>query len=374
MRILVLNYEYPPVGGGGGQAAADLCRALTRRGHELRVLTSAVRGLHRTERADGVLVRRVMSGRRSLYRATLPTMAAYLVNGFLPGLNWVRQWKPDLLHAHFAVPTGVLARMLARITRTPYVLTAHLGDVPGGVPEKTGRWFRWIYPWTRAIWRDAAAVVAVSQHTRNLARRHYDVPMDVIPNGIDLAGRPRPTPVGEPPRLVFVGRFQPQKNLLALIEVLGRLGDLAWRCTLVGDGPQRKAVEDRIRADGLSDRVTLTGWLSPEGARSHVSESDVLVMPSLTEGLPVVGIQALAFGVAIVGSRVGGLADLIDDGRNGRACPPEDGACLEAALRECLGNRDRLAGMKEHSWRAAVRYDLDQVSQSYEALFQRVLN
>jgi glycosyltransferase involved in cell wall biosynthesis len=308
-----------------------------------------------------------------MYRATIPTMAAYLVSGFLPGLNWVRQWMPDLLHAHFAVPTGILARAIARRTHTPYVLTAHLGDVPGGVPEKTGRWFRWIYPWTRAIWREAAAVVAVSQYTRELARRHYDVPMDVIPNGIDLAGRPRPTPVGAPPRLIFVGRFQPQKNLLALLDVLGRIRDLTWRCTLVGDGPQRKAVEERIRAEGLTDRVTLTGWLSPEAARSQLSESDVLVMPSLSEGLPIVGLQSLAFGLAIVGSRVGGLSELIEEGRNGRGCPPKDGACLEAALRACIGSRERLAAMKEASWQAAVRYDLDRVSERYEALFERVV-
>lgn len=307
-----------------------------------------------------------------MYKATLPTMAAYLVTAFFPALAWIRRWKPHLIHAHFAVPTGVLAWALGRITRTPYVLTAHLGDVPGGVPEKTERWFRWIYPWTRRIWREASAVVAVSEHTRDLARRHYDVPIEAIPNGVDLAGRPEPTPVAVPPRLVFVGRFQPQKNLLALAEALAQVRDLAWQCTLVGDGPQRREVEESLRARGISDRVTLTGWLPPAEARHKLAESDLLVMPSLSEGLPIVGVQALAIGLAIVGSRVGGLAELIEEGVNGHGCRPGEGACLIAGLRDCLASRDRLAAMKGESWRAAVRYDLAVVGQSYEAIFQRV--
>ena len=72
-------------------------------------------------------------------------------------MKLAREWKPDLIHVHFAVPAGALAWILRRLTGIPYVLTAHLGDVPGGVPEKTGRWFRWIYPFTPPIWKKSEA-------------------------------------------------------------------------------------------------------------------------------------------------------------------------------------------------------------------------
>ncbi len=185
MRVLVLIHEYPPIGGGGGRVAQDLCLGLARCGHELTVLTAHFEGLPSDETAGGVRVVRVKSLRREPYKASFLAMGAYLQAGWYHGLRLVRAWKPDLIHVHFAVPAGALAWVLKRQTGVPYVLTAHLGDVPGGVPEKTGRWFRWVYPFTPPIWRGARSVVAVSEYTRRLAEQHYPVPIQVIPNGVD---------------------------------------------------------------------------------------------------------------------------------------------------------------------------------------------
>jgi glycosyltransferase involved in cell wall biosynthesis len=373
VKILVLNYEFPPVGGGGGQASADLCGALAARGHEVRLVTTRVPGLARKQEIDGTTVLRVFTGRRSRFRASFLAMAGYLAGAFLPALRLARTWKPDLIHAHFAVPTGALANRLSRLTRIPYVLTAHLGDVPGGVPEKTGRWFRRVYRFTHAIWREASAVVAVSEHTRQLALEHYPVAIEVIPNGVALPdGAAEARPVSHPPALVFVGRFQPQKNLGFLIDLLDRVRDLPWGCTLVGDGPTRGEIEASIRQKGLADRVSLTGWVSPEEAARRLAASDLLVMPSLSEGLPVVGVRALAFGLALLVSQAGGLAELVEDGVNGRSCPIVDRECFERALRWCLEDSARLLQMKQASRSLAARYDIRTVAADYEAIFARV--
>jgi glycosyltransferase involved in cell wall biosynthesis len=368
LKILVLNYEYPPVGGGGGQASADLAQGLAERGHALQVITARLPGLPAREEAGDVTVRRVRTGRRSPFRASFPAMAGYLVAAFLPVLRAVRVWAPDVIHAHFAVPTGALALAVSRLTGVPYVITAHLGDVPGGVPEKTRRWFRWVYPFTGAIWRGAAAVVAVSEYTRSLALKHYAVPIEVIPNGVSIAEPVPVRPVSRPPRVVFVGRFQPQKNLLFLVERLDEVKDLQWACTLVGDGPTRAEVEARIRDLRLDDRIELIGWVSPEEASRRLADADLLFMPSLSEGLPVVGVQALAHGLAIVASKVGGLAELVEDEKNGKACEPDDADGFRLALRWCLEDPDRLVRLKQSSRVMAARYDIRRVAESYETL------
>lgn len=368
MRILVLNYEYPPVGGGGGQASADLARALADRGHSIQVITAGLPGLAARAEEQGVSVWRVATGRRSRFRASFLAMAGYLGGAFLPALRLARSWKPDVIHAHFAVPTGALALVVSRLSGVPYVLTAHLGDVPGGVPEKTGRWFRWVYPFTGPIWRGAAAVAAVSEYTRSLAARHYPVPIVVIPNGVPIAKADPVKPCSQPARIVFVGRFQPQKNLLFLVDMLGEVRDLAWTCTLVGDGPLRSQVEQRVAGLDLTARIELAGWVAPEEAARRLSDADLLLMPSLSEGLPVVGIQALSHGLAIVASKVGGLAELVEDGANGWACEPGDAAGFRAALRACLEDPQRLQRMKQASKSMAVRYDIRRVAEAYEAL------
>jgi glycosyltransferase involved in cell wall biosynthesis len=372
VKILVLNYEFPPVGGGGGRACADLCQALAARGHEIRVLTSHAKGLPRKENLDGYSLRRIPCGRRSYTRASFISMIGFILGGFLPGLSMIKKWKPNLIHVHFAVPTGALAWILSRLGGIPYVLTAHLGDVPGGVPEKTDRWFRFIYPFTPAIWKAADAVVAVSSYTRELALKHYDVAIRVVPNGVKLPGDGLSVDqlqVSDPPRIVFAGRFQPQKNLLFLIDVLNQLKGLPWVCTLIGDGPQRAEIESRIKQLGLDDRIQLTGWIHTDEVWQALGESDLLVMPSLSEGLPVVGVHALAQGLAIVANRAGGLSDLVDDGVNGRLCTVGNEDCFVEALEQTLVDPLKFLDMKRESLKRAQLYDIEKVADAYEVVF-----
>jgi len=264
--------------------------------------------------------------------------------------------------------------MLSGLTGVPYVLTAHLGDVPGGVPEKTGKWFRWIYPFTPPIWKGACQVVAVSEFTRQLARQYYAVPIQVIPNGVDTQKlKPANIQAGEPPRLVFAGRFAPQKNLIQLVKILAGLKDLPWSCVLAGDGPLRGDVEREIDQLDLQARFTLTGWISPAEVQEWFRKSDILFMPSLSEGLPVVGVQALSLGLAIVAGRVGGFIDLVEQGVNGFLFDtnhPEQGmACLQTLL----SDRQSLQAARQASRQMASKFDLKAIIDQYETVFEKAI-
>jgi glycosyltransferase involved in cell wall biosynthesis len=375
MKILVLIHEFPPVGGGGGRAAQDICSGLARRGHSVTVLTAHLRGLPRREVVAGVRILRLPSLRREAFRAGLLPMGAYLLAGLGAGLRLIRRERPDLIHVHFAVPAGALAWLLARLTGLPYVLTVHLGDVPGGVPEKTGRWFRWVYPFTRPIWRNARRVIAVSEYTRRLARQHYPVEAEVIYNGVDLdAVTVSPLEPEGTPRIVFAGRFVPQKDPLQIVRSLAELKGLDWQCVLIGDGPLRAQVAEEIHAQGLQERFTLTGWLTPEEVAAWLARSDVLFMPSRSEGLPVVGVQALASGLALVVSDIGGFVDIVEEGRNGFLIDRARPEGFSAALRRLLSDPDRLRECKRASRAKAAAFDLKGVVERYETIFQEVLH
>jgi glycosyltransferase involved in cell wall biosynthesis len=374
MRILILIHEFPPIGGGGGRVAQDLGRVLVGRGHEVTLLTAALKGLPCQESVDGIRVMRVPSLRRQSFKADLVAMAAYIVAGLWAGYRLIRRWRPDVIHVHFAVPAGALAWALSRLTRVPYVLTTHLGDVPGGVPDKTNGWFRWLLPFTPPIWKAARYVTAVSESTRQLALRHYPVDIRVIPNGVDLQSlKPEKIAIQDTPVIVFAGRFVPQKNPLQIVATLAKLKNLNWCCAMIGDGPLREDVKQAIGKYGLEERFMLVnGWVTPEEVIAQFAKSDILFMPSLSEGLPVVGVQALAMGLAIVAGRVGGFVDLVEQGKNGFLCAPDDQVALEEALRTLLADKSALLAARAESRRLAERFDLLKIVDTYEAIFQEV--
>src|SRR3990170_1308257 len=374
MRILVLNHEFPPIGGGGGRAAEDICRGLTKWGHEIKVLTAHIKGLPREEERDGYTIVRLSSLRTQPYKASFLSMAAYVLAGLWTGRRLILSFKPQVIHAHFAVPAGALAWALSRFTGIPYVLTVHLGDVPGGVPEKTGGWFRWIYPVTRSIWRNANRIVAVSEFTRQLALKNYNVKIQVIPNGVDLSTvQPDLIHLNQPPRIVFAGRFMAQKNPLQLVQTLNGLKQLQWQCVMIGDGPLMQDVKRAVAELDLEDRFQFTGWIDPQDVLNWFDKSDILFMPSRSEGLPVIGVQALAKGLAIVAGRVGGFVDLVDNNKNGYLIRKEDAGEFRTSLLGLLSDSNRLLSFRNASLEKAKYFEINQVVKEYENLFQSVL-
>lgn len=374
MRILILNHEFPPVGGGGGGAARDVAFVLAERGHEVVILTAHAQGLARVEQIGRLKIIRLPSLRRELHTASLPAMLAYIAAGVYAGLRLLHTWRPDVIQAHFAVPAGALAYILSKASSIPYVITSHLGDVPGGVPEKTDRWFKWVYPFTPRIWRDAARVVAVSEYTRELALEHYPVDIGVIPNGVDfnLIGDPSPA-IHQPLQIVFSGRFVSQKNPVRVVEVLDGLKDLDWHCAMLGDGILRAEVEREIAGRGLQDRFTLTGWLEPEQVLEQFKQSDILFMPSRIEAFPVTGVYALAAGLAIVASRVSGYMDMVEHGVNGFLCEADDLHEMQKSLRVLLASPKVREEAGRHSRRIARKFDIQSVTDQYEAMFMEVI-
>ena len=374
MRILVFTHEYPPLGGGGGRVAQDVCQGLTKLGHDVRIITAKSKDLPNLTDNEVFKVIRLASKRREAYRADLKAMFGFLWASFWEGLKQIRTWKPDVMHVHFAVPAGASAFFLHIFTKLPYVITAHLGDVPGGVPEKTNKWFQWIFPLTPSIWRKAGGIAAVSDYTKSLALKSYDVPIEVIQNGVDLEKiDPGKIEVGSPPRIVFAGRFAEQKNLFQLVKTLADIRDLPWVCTLIGDGPLFEAIKQEIEQNNLQDRISLTGWIAPENVIEYYKNCDILFMPSLSEGLPVVGVQAMAMGLALVFSRVGGCIDLVEEEKNGYLVDPTHPSGYAEALRELLTDPERLLHYRLASRQLANKFSLEQTVKKYERLLEKVI-
>ena len=373
VKILVISHEYPPIGGGGGRVVQDLCKGLASREYDFYILTAHHAGLPDLETQEHLTIERLHSCRRQEYRASLFSMFCFVWKSFWRALRIIKIWKPDLIHAHFAVPAGASAAMAALLTRTPYILTIHGGDVPGGAPEKTGRWFKFIKPFTAFIWKKARKIIAVSDFSRQLALMHYPVQIEVIPNGIDRKRFSQDVqPVHSPPQLLFVGRFSPEKNAIALPDILNEIADLPWSCTMIGDGPHYEKVNSHLLHYHLDGRVRLTGWISQEDVNIALSQSDLLLMPSLRESMPLVGLQALAAGVGLLVSDVGACAEMVDEGQNGFLLPANDISGFTRTLRSLLSTTEIITEFKKVSKKKSAAFDLHAILDQYRSIYQEI--
>ena len=377
MNLLLINYEYPPSGGGAGNATMFIARALHRLGHRATVLTSAFAEHSGIQDDDGVTVHRLNVHRRVADRASSREMLSFTFAALQAAPSIAAAGAIDAVIVFFTLPCGPVALRLHRSMGLPYVVSLRGGDVPGLVPEIA--WRHWLLaPLRRRVLRSARAIVANDVGLARLSALADPFPVEVIPNGVDsrfFASRAAPEAGSGPTLVLFVGRFHRQKNLAFFLEQLASLRNAApndWRLELAGDGEERPALEECVRRLGLTDITTWHGWRTDKGRLLDLyQQADVLVNPSLYEGMPNVVLEAMACGLPVVASDVPGNNSLVRAGDTGFLFPLGDGDALCAALRE-IREKPALARALGQNGRRRVEADFswEHVARCYLNLFE----
>jgi glycosyltransferase involved in cell wall biosynthesis len=377
MKILLINYEYPPVGGGAGNATAFLARQFVVAGVTPVVLTTAFGCLPKRENDDNVLVARIATGRRQADRCSVPEMSSFMLRAIPAALALHREFTFDASLAFFGIPGGPAAYVLKRLRRVPYVVSLRGGDVPGFLPSDLKGFHTLTRPVIRHIWKHAAAVVANSQGLAELAGQTAgDMPVPVIANGVDTE-RFAPGPPGsasEPARLLFVGRVVRQKGLDILLPALAGLAKQhEFHLDVVGDGGEVKELKALAERLGIGDKVSFLGWRDRDALPGLYARSDVFVFPSRDEGMPNAVLEAMASGLPVVATDIAGNEELVRHGQTGLLTPCEDAAALTEALGSLLADREmakrygqagRDLAREHYSWSAAARSYLDLIAKA----------
>jgi len=378
LNVLMVNHEFPPLGGGGANANYYIARELVRLGHTVAVITAHCGELARREQMDGVEVLRVACMRRNqthtcLREATFWTARA---SGFAAA--WAREHRPDVVQCFFALPNGPVAWRAARAARRPFAIRLSGGDVPGNDPTRYTKLSRLLLPLTRRIMGAADALIVNSAGLRDLARTAFpDLDFTVIPNGVDVDEfRPaEPHERDGPLRLLCVARLIERKGLQFLLPALGSLHRDGHRFELriIGDGPMRARLERMVAAEGLQDCVAIDGAIAHEKLPEVYRAADLLVLPSLAEGMPNVVLEAISSGLPVVGTRVPGMAELVQAGENGWLVAAGDADALRAALAEALTAGPRLGQMGRTSRHLACEMSWSRVAQAYADTWTRIV-
>lgn len=297
--------------------------------HPRRVSTAAAIVVAGTWRSPTVLLK------------SLATLACALSQ-----LPWLRRFDPQYIHAHWSTYPATAAWLLARVLQRPFGFTCHAHDVFVNrqlLPRKIA---------------DAALAVTISQHNVDWLDRNVSPlaqrKLEVVHCGVDLTHLPW-RPDGRSGNLILgVGRLVPMKGFGALIEALALLHarGVGFHCLLVGEGPQRAALQASVLAHGLRDKVELPGALPQEQVRAALDQAVVFALPcqiaadGSRDGIPVALMEAMAAGCPVVSCPVSGVPELIRDGEHGLLVPQRDPQALAHALQRLLGDaalRRRLA-------------------------------
>ena len=338
-RILLLNYEFPPMGGGAGHASFHLARTLAAAGHRVDVVTAGLRGQRRCSHAGRLRVYRVWSWRRSIQECGLRGAWSYVLCAQPAVQRLVRRHRYDIVHCFFGLPTGLLLLITPGLRRLPQVVSLRGSDVPGYEPHNRvlALIHRLLAPLTRRIWRQAGAVVALSASLRETAHRtDPTVVMDVIPNGIDAA---RFTPAVDGARrttqgleLLTVARLVRRKGLEDLLEAVAHLRELPVRLTIQGAGPDADTLQRLAVRLGVADRVVFSGFRLREHLPEVYRAADLFVLPSHAESFGLAVLEAMACGLPVIVTAVGGMVEYVQPGVHGLLVPPGDPRALAEAI------------------------------------------
>lgn len=369
MKILTVNYEFPPIGGGAAPVTLELCRQFVRIGHQTDVVTMHFRDLPTFEEIDGVRVFRVPCLRRRADLCRIHEMASFLLGARPMLARLLHAHRYDLVHTHFLIPTGPLGLWVRRRSGCPWVVTVHGSDVPGYNPDRFRLAHRLLFPFWRQLVHQADAIVSPSRSLQSLLQQHCpQAGVHVIPNGIE--GPAFRTDVPKKPQILACSRLLPRKGIQYLIEAVRDLS-LDWPVHIVGDGPYGLALQELAR--GSKTPITFHGWLDRCDPRflELYESSSIFVFPSEAENFPTVLLEAMAAGCAVITTDAGGCPEVCGDAAV--YVKPGDVEGLRTRLYELLAS----PALREHwsqkararaaifSWSGAARQYLD--------LFERLL-
>lgn len=368
MKVLMLNYEFPPMGGGAGNATDNISKNVASTGHDVTVLTSRYGGQPHFEVKNGVKIYRVFSWRNSIHDCGFKGAYTYIFFAAIELWKLNRTQQFDILHFFFSLPTGLLSLLPWAFKNTPYIVSLRGSDVPYyDIYNKKVHLFNLILkPINRYIWSNAKKVVALSRGLKTTALRTApQQSFEVIPNGVE-------TDLFKPSlcrkysakqfRLITVSRLINRKGIDHILTALAELGDKDIELLIVGIGRYENFLKEMCNELKLNDIVTFYGYCPREQLFKLYNKADVFILPSLAESFGLVFAEAMACGLPVIGGRTGGVPDLVKE-ENGILVTPGDVEELKEAIiamkhigeeRTKIGEINRRKVEKDYSWRSVA--------------------
>lgn len=370
MRILMLNYEYPPLGGGASPVTKSLAEELVTLGHTVDVVTMSFKGLKQREEINGVTIYRVPSIRKAMNICQTHEMLSYCLSAYrlLPTL--LKENKYDLNHTHFVIPTGILSFSLRKFKGLPYVISSHGSDIPGYNPDRFFLAHKIIHPLWKKIIENSDYVICPSQSQKNLILSNVPIPdkTKVIPYGFDYS---QFRPVKKEKKILLSSRLVKRKGFQYFLDAIREL-EIGYEINILGDGPYKKALMQKAKE--VNADINFKGWLdnSSQEYRGFFGESSIFVFPSSSESFGVVLLEAMSSRCAIITSNAAACPEVVGD--TALLVRPRNSGDIKNALLQLINDdelRSKLGQMARR--RVEEEFTWKSIAQQYIEIYKSVV-
>jgi glycosyltransferase involved in cell wall biosynthesis len=345
-RLLVLNYEWPPLGGGASPVSYELAKRLSETGvHDIDVVTMRYKGLTKYEEINAHLrVHRVWSLRSKKELSHPWEQLTYLITGYFKARALIKKQKYDLCHTHFIIPTGMLALVLKKQFGLEYVITSHGSDVLG-----YNKRFKRLYPLLVRPWKvildNAKTVISPSHFLKSkileVYKEYSKEKIVIIPNGIDTT---KFIPQEKKPYIFSSGRLFLNKGFQYLIQAVSE-EDLGWEVHIAGNGPLRAELEEMAKRS--KTKIVLHGWLDNNGKeyKDLLEQASIYVLASEKENASIALLEAMSAGCAVITTNISGCPETVGD--FGVLVEVKNSLQIRSALEDFIINPNKLETLQK---------------------------
>jgi glycosyltransferase involved in cell wall biosynthesis len=363
-RVLVLNYEFPPLGGGASTVSYEIAKRYVQKGCSVDVVTMAYRGLPKFEKREGLRIFRVWCLRSSKEICRTYEMISYVISAALFFMKKANRVNYDICHCHFLIPTGLVALFLKKVCGLNYIITIHGSDIPGYNTDRFRFEHYFTVPVLKAVARQAKLICSPSIFLKDLAKERIGpYAIKHIPNGIDLDLFGLNSEREKKNIILSSGRLLKRKGFQTLVGAVRDI-ELPYEVHLAGDGPYRAQLEEM--ASGSKTKIVFHGWLE-SGSEQLIAlyrKASIYALLSEKENASIALLEGMAARCAVITTNVSGCPETIGDA--GFLIDFDDRDSLKILLTALCYDRDLVNSYGNKAYARLKNYFLwDDIVESY---------
>jgi len=324
LRILILNYEYPPLGGGAGVCTQYEAAGLAKLGNHVTVLSTWYKGFPELETIGSLEIIRIKSKRKFTYKSNPLEMISWVLKTKQYIKKNKQSFKFDACLANFIIPGGIVGKWIKQTFKIPLIIISHGQDIPFFFPKQMLKYHIVTYFWLRSIVKDANKLVLLTDLIKQNADKYLGTKNRskniIIPNGCDIEKfKPDYSKKSLRFMIIFAGRLVSQKDPMTFLKAIKILKDKIsdFRVDILGDGPLRKKMEQFVNRNNLNKYISFSGWVNKEVMIEVYQTANLQVMTSMDEAMSIAALESLATGQYIISTPVSGNTELIKENVNG---------------------------------------------------------